>query len=197
VADLKTDLPKLRSRVSVVFEYFELGTYMSVIDNLAPAQVKMLDRSRDEAIERGRKHLDRVGLNTRAGKYPGQPFGGQQQPVAIARGLSIEPIAMPFDEPTLALDPEMIKEAMVELAHEDMTMIVVTHELGFPKNVANRVIFMDRGEIVADAEDDFFGKPRSERAVLSLSKDPPPLRENSPFPSLHLPPAHGPDRPPR
>jgi len=174
VADPKTDLPKLRSRVGMVFQHFELFPHMSVTDNLALAQIKVLGRSKDEATARGMKYLDRVGLKEHAHKYPGQLSGGQQQRVAIARGLSMDPIAMLFDEPTSALDPEMINEVldvMVQLAQEGMTMMVVTHEMGFAKKVANRVIFMDRGEIVEDAKkDDFFGKPRSERAVQFLSK---------------------------
>ncbi len=174
VGDPKTDLPKLRARVGMVFQHFELFPHMSVSDNLALAQVKVLGRSKDEATARGMKYLERVGLTEHAHKYPGQLSGGQQQRVAIARALSMDPIAMLFDEPTSALDPEMINEVldvMVGLAHEGMTMMVVTHEMGFAKKVANRVIFMDRGEIVEDAKkDDFFGKPRSERAVQFLSK---------------------------
>ena len=174
VADPKTNLPKLRSRVGMVFQHFELFPHMSVSDNLALAQVKVLGRSRDEALARGMRYLDRVGMKEHAHKYPGQLSGGQQQRVAIARALSMDPIAMLFDEPTSALDPEMINEVldvMVQLAQEGMTMMVVTHEMGFARKVAHRVIFMDRGEIVEDAaKDDFFGKPRSERAVQFLSK---------------------------
>jgi glutamate/aspartate transport system ATP-binding protein len=174
VGDPKTDLPKLRSRVGMVFQHFELFPHMSVSDNLALAQVKVLGRSKDEATARGMKYLERVGLEEHAHKYPGQLSGGQQQRVAIARALSMDPIAMLFDEPTSALDPEMINEVldvMVQLAQEGMTMMVVTHEMGFARKVAHRVIFMDRGEIVEDAKkDDFFGKPRSERAVQFLSK---------------------------
>jgi glutamate/aspartate transport system ATP-binding protein len=174
VSDPTTDLPKLRSRVGMVFQHFELFPHMSVTDNLALAQVKVLGRPRDEALERGMRYLDRVGLKEHAQKYPGQLSGGQQQRVAIARALSMDPIAMLFDEPTSALDPEMINEVldvMVELAQEGMTMMVVTHEMGFARKVAHRVIFMDRGEIVEDArKDDFFGKPRSDRAVQFLSK---------------------------
>jgi glutamate/aspartate transport system ATP-binding protein len=174
VADPKTDLPKLRARVGMVFQHFELFPHMSVSDNLALAQVKVLGRSKNEAAARGMKYLDRVGLTEHAHKYPGQLSGGQQQRVAIARALSMDPIAMLFDEPTSALDPEMINEVldvMVQLAHEGMTMMVVTHEMGFARKVAHRVIFMDRGEIVEDAKkEDFFGKPRSERAVQFLSK---------------------------
>jgi glutamate/aspartate transport system ATP-binding protein len=174
VADPKTNLPRLRARVGMVFQHFELFPHMSVTDNLSLAQVKVLGRSRAEANERGMKYLDRVGLKEHAHKYPGQLSGGQQQRVAIARALSMDPIAMLFDEPTSALDPEMINEVldvMVQLAHEGMTMMVVTHEMGFARKVANRVIFMDRGEIVEDAnKDEFFGKPRSDRAVQFLSK---------------------------
>jgi glutamate/aspartate transport system ATP-binding protein len=158
----------------MVFQHFELFPHMSVANNLALAQVKVLGRPQNEAMERGMKYLDRVGLKEHAQKYPGQLSGGQQQRVAIARALSMDPIAMLFDEPTSALDPEMINEVldvMVELAQEGMTMMVVTHEMGFAKKVAHRVIFMDRGEIVEDAKKaDFFGKPRSDRAVQFLSK---------------------------
>jgi glutamate/aspartate transport system ATP-binding protein len=174
VGDPKTDLPKLRSKVGMVFQHFELFPHLSITENLALAQVKVLGRGKDEANERGLKLLERVGLKAHAGKFPGQLSGGQQQRVAIARALSMDPIAMLFDEPTSALDPEMINEVldvMVELAKEGMTMMVVTHEMGFARKVAHRVILMDNGEIVEDAtKDDFFGKPRSERAVLFLSK---------------------------
>jgi len=174
VGDPKTDLPKLRARVGMVFQHFELFPHMGVTDNLTLAQVKVLGRTRDEATERAMRYLERVGLKEHAHKYPGQLSGGQQQRVAIARALSMDPIAMLFDEPTSALDPEMINEVldvMVQLAHEGMTMMVVTHEMGFARKVANRVIFMDEGEIVEDApKEDFFGKPRSERAVQFLSK---------------------------
>jgi len=174
VADPKTNLPKLRARVGMVFQHFELFPHMSVSDNLSLAQIKVLGRSKEEAVDRGMKYLDRVGLKAHAHKFPGQLSGGQQQRVAIARGLSMDPIAMLFDEPTSALDPEMINEVldvMVGLAQEGMTMMVVTHEMGFARRVANRVIFMDQGEIVEDAKkNDFFGQPRSERAVQFLSK---------------------------
>ncbi len=169
-----TDLPKLRSRIGMVFQNFELFPHMSVIDNISLAQVKVLGRSQDEARDRGLALLERVGLREQAPKYPGQLSGGQQQRVAIARALSMDPIAMLFDEPTSALDPEMINEVldvMVELATEGMTMMVVTHEMGFARKVAHRVIFMDEGKIGEDAtKDDFFGKPRTERAVQFLSK---------------------------
>jgi glutamate/aspartate transport system ATP-binding protein len=174
VSDPKTDLSKLRSRIGMVFQNFELFPHMSVQKNLTLAQVKVLGRPEDQAREKGLKLLDRVGLLAHKDKYPGQLSGGQQQRVAIARALSMDPIAMLFDEPTSALDPEMINEVldvMVELAREGMTMMVVTHEMGFARKVAHRVIFMDKGQIVEDLpKDDFFGKPRSERAQQFLSK---------------------------
>ena len=174
VADPKTNLSKLRSRIGMVFQNFELFPHMSVAKNLTLAQVKVLGRPEDAAREKGLKLLDRVGLLAHKDKFPGQLSGGQQQRVAIARALSMDPIAMLFDEPTSALDPEMINEVldvMVELAKEGMTMMVVTHEMGFARKVAHRVIFMDKGLIVEDLpKDDFFGKPRSERAQQFLSK---------------------------
>ncbi|MFN9120787.1 MAG: amino acid ABC transporter ATP-binding protein, partial [bacterium] len=154
LADPKTDLPKLRARVGMVFQNFELFPHLSITENLTLGQVKVLGRPADEAKARGLKLLDRVGLIEQKDKYPGQLSGGQQQRVAIARALSMDPIAMLFYEPTSALDPEMVNEVldvMVELAHEGMTMMVVTHEMGFARKVADRVIFMDRGEIVEDA----------------------------------------------
>ena len=174
VGDPKTDLPKLRAHVGMVFQHFELFPHMTITENLNLAQIKVLGRSRDEATERGLKFLDRVGLRSHASKFPGQLSGGQQHRVAIARALAMDPICMLFDEPTSALDPEMINEVldvMVELAKEGMTMMCVTHEMGFARNVAHRVIFMDQGRIVEDAATDaFFGTPRSERAQLFLSK---------------------------
>lgn len=174
VGDPKTNLPKLRSRVGMVFQHFELFPHMSITDNLAIAQVKVLGRSREQAMDKGLKLLDRVGLKAHAGKFPGQLSGGQQQRVAIARALAMDPICMLFDEPTSALDPEMINEVldvMVELAREGMTMMCVTHEMGFAKKVANRVIFMDQGRIVEDdSKDAFFGSPRSERARQFLAR---------------------------
>ncbi|MEJ2125654.1 MAG: amino acid ABC transporter ATP-binding protein, partial [Alphaproteobacteria bacterium] len=168
LTDPKTDLPKLRSQVGMVFQHFELFPHMTIFDNMAIAQMKVLNRSKEEAYEKGRKLLERVGLSSQAQKHPGQLSGGQQQRVAIARALAMDPICMLFDEPTSALDPEMINEVldvMVELALEGMTMMCVTHEMGFARKVANRVIFMDEGSIVEDAtKDEFFGTPRSERA---------------------------------
>jgi glutamate/aspartate transport system ATP-binding protein len=174
VGDPKTDLPKLRSRVGMVFQHFELFPHMTVMENLTLAQVKVLKRTPREAQEKGLKLLERVGLAAHKDKFPAQLSGGPQQRVAIARALSMDPIAMLFDEPTSALDPEMINEVldvMVELAREGMTMIVVTHEMGFARKVAHRVVFMDRGQIVEDLpKEEFFGKPRSERAQQFLSK---------------------------
>jgi len=174
VNDPKTDLPKLRSRVGMVFQHFELFPHLRIIDNLCLAQEKVLGRAHDKAKIKGMALLERVGLTEHAQKFPAQLSGGQQQRVAIARALAMDPIAMLFDEPTSALDPEMISEVldvMVDLAREGMTMMVVTHEMGFASKVANRVIFMDQGEIVEDAQKtDFFGKPRSDRAQKFLSK---------------------------
>jgi glutamate/aspartate transport system ATP-binding protein len=174
VGDPKTDLPKLRSRIGMVFQNFELFPHMTVIRNLTLAQTKVLGRSLEEATQKSLKLLERVGLADHRDKYPGELSGGQQQRVAIARALAMDPIAMLFDEPTSALDPEMINEVldvMVALAKEGMTMMVVTHEMGFARKVAHRVVFMDRGEIVEDAQkEDFFGKPRSARAQQFLSK---------------------------
>jgi glutamate/aspartate transport system ATP-binding protein len=174
VGDPKTNLPKLRARVGMVFQHFELFPHMTVTQNLTLGQVKALGRSLDEARDKGLRLLERVGLSDQKDKFPAQLSGGQQQRVAIARALSMDPVAMLFDEPTSALDPEMINEVldvMVELAKEGMTMMVVTHEMGFARKVAHRVIFMDGGRIVEDARTDaFFGTPRSERAQQFLSK---------------------------
>ena len=170
----QTNLPRLRSKIGMVFQHFELFPHLSVTQNLNLAQVKVLGRSREEATAKSMALLERVGLKDQAHKYPGQLSGGQQQRVAIARGLAMDPIAMLFDEPTSALDPEMINEVldvMTELAREGMTMMVVTHEMGFASRVAHRVIFMDEGRIEEDAtRSDFFGRPRSERAQQFLSK---------------------------
>ena len=174
VGDPKTDLPKLRGHVGMVFQHFELFPHLSITDNLTLAQMKVLGRSREEATERGLALLDRVGLLKHAPKFPGQLSGGQQQRVAIARALAMDPVCMLFDEPTSALDPEMINEVldvMVELAREGMTMMVVTHEMGFARKVADRVVFMEAGEILEDAKkEEFFSSPRSERAQQFLSK---------------------------
>jgi glutamate/aspartate transport system ATP-binding protein len=174
--DPKTNLPKLRSRVGMVFQHFELFPHLSVTENLTLAQMKVLGRSADEAKTHGLKYLERVGLMAHKDKFPGQLSGGQQQRVAIARALSMDPIVMLFDEPTSALDPEMVGEVldvMVKLAHEGMTMCCVTHEMGFARKVSHRVIFMDQGKIVEDcSKEEFFGNPeaRSPRAKDFLSK---------------------------
>jgi ABC-type polar amino acid transport system, ATPase component len=169
-----TDLPKLRSRVGMVFQNFELFPHLSIMDNLTIAQEKVLGRGRDEAAEKARQLLARVDLSAQAQKYPLQLSGGQQQRVAIARALAMDPIAMLFDEPTSALDPEMVSEVldvMTSLAREGMTMMCVTHEMGFARKVADRVIFIDKGEIVDDRPtEDFFGNERSVRAEQFLSK---------------------------
>ncbi len=174
VGDPKTNLPKLRSRVGMVFQHFELFPHLSITENLSIAQQKVLGRGQAEAEDKGLKLLDRVGLKAHAHKFPGQLSGGQQQRVAIARALAMDPIAMLFDEPTSALDPEMINEVldvMTELAHEGMTMMCVTHEMGFARRVADRVIFMDRGHIVEDCtKQEFFETPRGDRAQQFLSK---------------------------
>src|SRR5437879_13549692 len=174
VNDPKTNLPKLRARVGMVFQHFELFPHLTITQNLTLGQIKVLGRTSEEAKTRGLKYLDRVGLIEQKDKFPGQLSGGQQQRVAIARALSMDPICMLFDEPTSALDPEMINEVldvMVELAKEGMTMMVVTHEMGFARKVAHRVIFVDQGKIVDDGKkEDFLGSPRSERAQLFLSK---------------------------
>ncbi len=171
-----TNLPRLRARIGMVFQSFELFPHLSVTQNLVLAQIKVLGRSRDEAVSRGGELLDRVGLRAHQDKFPSQLSGGQQQRVAIARALAMDPIAMLFDEPTSALDPEMVNEVldvMVDLASEGMTMMVVTHEMGFARKVADRVVFMDLGRIVEDtATEEFFGNldARSERARQFLSK---------------------------
>ena len=174
VGDRTTNLPKLRSRIGMVFQNFELFPHMTVIANIVLAQQKVLSRERASALAKAMELLARMGLAEQAAKYPAQLSGGQQQRVAIARALAMDPIAMLFDEPTSALDPEMITEVldvMVKLAEDGMTMAVVTHEMGFARKVANRVVFMDRGTIVEDADKEaFFGTPRSERAQAFLSK---------------------------
>ena len=174
LADPKTDMPKLRSRVGMVFQHFELFPHLSIKQNLTVAQVKVLGRSQAEAEKKGLAYLDRVGLSAHAHKYPAELSGGQQQRVAIARALSMDPVVMLFDEPTSALDPEMVQEVldvMVGLAKEGMTMMCVTHEMGFARQVASRVIFMDQGKIEEDAtSEEFFTTPRGERAQHFLSK---------------------------
>ena len=174
VNDPKTDLPKLRARVGMVFQHFELFPHLKIVENLCLAQEKVLGRSHDEAMAKTAKLLDRVGLTDHARKYPAELSGGQQQRVAIARALAMDPIAMLFDEPTSALDPEMISEVldvMSELANEGMTMLVVTHEMGFARHACDRVCFMDAGQIVEqNSPAEFFDTPQTERAKDFLSK---------------------------
>jgi len=174
VGDKKTDLPKLRSKIGMVFQNFELYPHLSVVKNIKLAQLKVLKRSVEEADKKTIQLLERVGLADQALKFPAQLSGGQQQRVAIARALAMDPIAMLFDEPTSALDPEMINEVldvMVELAKDGMTMMVVTHEMGFARRVANRIVFMDEGRIEEDCStDDFFDSQRGVRAQAFLSK---------------------------
>ena len=176
VHDPRTNLPKLRSRVGMVFQHFELFPHLNIQENLTLAQIKVLKRGKNEAINYGLKYLERVGLTNQKDKFPGQLSGGQQQRVAIARALSMDPIVMLFDEPTSSLDPEMVGEVLdviVKLANEGMTMVCVTHEMGFAKKVSNRVIFMDEGKIVEDCtKDNFFNNQTSlsQRAKEFLSK---------------------------
>jgi glutamate/aspartate transport system ATP-binding protein len=174
VGDPKTDLTALRARVGMVFQNFELFPHLSILQNLSLAQIKVLKRSSAEADAKALSLLERVGLQSHAAKFPAQLSGGQQQRVAIARALAMDPIAMLFDEPTSALDPEMINEVldvMIELAQDGMTMLCVTHEMGFARKVADKVIFMDQGRIIEDCtKEDFFGVPRSERTQQFLAK---------------------------
>ena len=174
ITDPSTNLAKLRSKVGMVFQHFELFPHLTILKNLTLAQIKVLGRSDEKAREKALSLLDRVGLLEHANKYPAQLSGGQQQRVAIARALCMDPIVMLFDEPTSALDPEMVNEVldvMVELAYEGMTMMVVTHEMGFARKVAHRVIFMDAGEIIEDtSKEQFFTNPQSDRAKDFLAK---------------------------
>src|SRR5262249_33492357 len=170
----RTNLPKLRSRVGMVFQHFELFPHRTVLENLTMAQERVLKRSRAEAVAKATQLLDRVGLREHAAKHPGQLSGGQQQRIAIARALALDPICMLFDEPTSALDPETINEVldvMTSLARDGMTMMVVTHEMAFAKRVAQRVVFMDEGQVVEEGTpQQFFAAPRSERGKQFLSK---------------------------
>ena len=174
VSARQTNLPKLRARIGMVFQHFELFPHLSITENLTLGQTRVLGRSKDEALDKAMKLLERVGLSEQANKFPGQLSGGQQQRVAIARALAMDPIAMLFDEPTSALDPEMVNEVldvMVALAKEGMTMMVVSHEMGFARKVSDRVIFMDQGRIIEDCtRDEFFETPRGPRAQEFLSK---------------------------
>lgn len=168
------DLRALRQKVGMVFQHFELFPHLSVLDNLTLAPVKVLNKRKEEAEAKARALLARVGMDGYADAMPGRLSGGQQQRVAIARALAMDPVCMLFDEPTSALDPEMISEVldvMSELAKEGMTMLCVTHEMGFARRVANRIVFMDAGRIVEDAPSaDFFAQPKSERAQMFLAK---------------------------
>lgn len=174
INDKNINLAQLRSKIGMVFQHFELFPHLSIIQNLTLAQMKVLKRNKTIAHKKGMQLLDRVGLASHAEKFSAQLSGGQQQRVAIARALCMDPIAILFDEPTSALDPEMINEVldvMVELADEGMTMMVVTHEMGFARKVADRVIFMDEGKIVEDSnKNDFFNYPKSDRAKDFLAK---------------------------
>ncbi|MER6226717.1 amino acid ABC transporter ATP-binding protein [Streptomyces sp. 900105755] len=167
-------LAKLRAEVGMVFQSFNLFAHKTVLQNVSLAQIKVRGRPREQADRRSRELLDRVGLSAHAGKYPAQLSGGQQQRVAIARALAMEPKALLFDEPTSALDPEMINEVlevMRQLARDGMTMVVVTHEMGFARSAADRVVFMADGRIVEDrTPEEFFTAPRSDRARDFLSK---------------------------
>jgi glutamate/aspartate transport system ATP-binding protein len=174
VGEKNTNLNLLRSRIGMVFKNFELFPHLSILQNICIAQEMVLNRSKSESTERAFALLDRVGLSDQATKFPAQLSGGQQQRVAIARGLAMDPVVMLFDEPTSALDPEMINEVldvMVNLTQKEVTMMVVTHEMGFAKRVADRVIFMDQGQIVEDEKTDvFFNNPKSDRSKDFLSK---------------------------
>jgi polar amino acid transport system ATP-binding protein len=174
VHDKKTNMTQLRAEIGFVFQQFNLYPHMTALENITIAPIKVRKQKREEAERLGREILVRVGLGDRADSYPAQLSGGQQQRVAIARGLCMRPKIMLFDEPTSALDPEMINEVlevMVRLAKEGMTMIVVTHEMGFAREVAKRVVFMDEGSILEVAPpDEFFTHPKSERCKLFLSK---------------------------
>lgn len=174
LADRKADLVALRARVGMVFQHFELYPHLTVLQNLCLAPMRVLGRSLEEAEERARALLERVGLPSKVGAYPAQLSGGQQQRVAIARALAMDPALMLFDEPTSALDPEMIGEVlgvMQELAQDGMTMVVVTHEMGFARRAATHMVFMDDGRVVEDVSTaEFFNAPRSARARDFLSR---------------------------
>ncbi len=174
VSDRKTDINKLRRDIGMVFQHFNLYPHKKVIDNITLAPMKVLGLPKKEAEETAMYYLEKVGIQDKAGSYPSQLSGGQQQRVAIARGLAMKPKIMLFDEPTSALDPEMVGEVldvMKALAHEGMTMVVVTHEMGFAREVADRVVFMDKGQIVEESPpEEFFVNPKEERARLFLNR---------------------------
>ncbi|MNI63214.1 Glutamine transport ATP-binding protein GlnQ [compost metagenome] len=174
VNERKTDINKLRKEIGMVFQHFNLYPHKKVIDNITLAPIKVLGLSKAEAEKTAMYYLEKVGIADKAQSYPSQLSGGQQQRVAIARGLAMKPKIMLFDEPTSALDPEMVGEVldvMRNLAREGMTMVVVTHEMGFAREVADRVIFMDQGQIVEEAEpEQFFANPQEERTRTFLSR---------------------------
>ncbi|MBN6886394.1 aspartate/glutamate/glutamine transport system ATP-binding protein [Cytobacillus horneckiae] len=174
VSDKKTDINKLRRNIGMVFQHFHLYPHKTVLENIILAPMKVLGKSEAEAKETAKKYLEKVGILEKADSYPSQLSGGQQQRVAIARGLAMSPEIMLFDEPTSALDPEMIGEVldvMKTLAHEGMTMVVVTHEMGFAKEVADRIVFMDEGRVLEESKpSEFYENPREERAKLFLSR---------------------------
>lgn len=172
--DKKTDINAFRKKVGMVFQHFNLYPHKTVMENITLAPIKVLKQSKEEAEQTALYYLEKVGIPDKANAYPSQLSGGQQQRVAIARGLAMKPDIMLFDEPTSALDPEMIGEVldvMKTLAREGMTMVVVTHEMGFAKEVADRVIFVDKGQILEDAKPaEFFKEPKDDRAKLFLSR---------------------------
>ncbi|MGC5325208.1 amino acid ABC transporter ATP-binding protein [Brevibacillus sp. SYSU BS000544] len=174
VNDKNTDINKLRRDIGMVFQHFNLYPHKTVLQNITLAPVKVLGVSEKEAKETGMYYLEKVGIPDKADKFPSQLSGGQQQRVAIARGLAMKPNIMLFDEPTSALDPETIGEVldvMKKLAREGMTMVVVTHEMGFAREVADRIVFMDQGQILEDSSpEQFFASPREERARIFLSR---------------------------
>ncbi|OOM74808.1 amino acid ABC transporter ATP-binding protein [Clostridium sp. BL-8] len=171
---LKKNLAKVRQSTAMVFQQFNLYPHMTVLENLTLAPIKLQNISKKDAEESGMKYLERVGLKEKANAYPSQLSGGQQQRVAIARALNMHPKIMLFDEPTSALDPEMIQEVLdvlVGLSKENITMVVVTHEMGFAKQVADRIVFMDGGQIIEEGvPEEFFSNPKNERAKSFLNK---------------------------
>lgn len=173
IADPKTNLPKLRSRVGMVFQHFELFPHLTITENLTIAQIKVLGRSKEEATKKGLQLLDRVGLSAHAHKHPGQLSGGQQQRVAIARALAMDPIVMLFDEPTSALDPELVEEVLQvirSLANDGMTMVMVTHEMSFAAQISSQVVFMEAGKIIETGTPQaLFQAPKTERLQQFLS----------------------------
>jgi len=174
VTDKKTNINELRRDIGMVFQHFYLYPHKTVLQNITLAPMKVLGKSEEEAVKTAKLYLEKVGIPDKANAFPAQLSGGQQQRVAIARGLAMNPEVMLFDEPTSALDPEMIGEVldvMKALAKEGMTMVVVTHEMGFAKEVANRIVFMDEGKILEESTPaEFFTNPQEERARSFLSR---------------------------